>query len=283
MRVAGPWVTPFRSGRMVAFGITGRLMVLVLAVAGAGPGLLAPWTLMAAWPGHQYPELHRWHDAQWGALLVILLAGPLMRLLLRPAERPLLLQFLLVATGALVLLNAPFDPLILLGFAFGLFGPVALLAYLAPERCELRVFGLQPGERLNWALVALSVLVGGLLARPAWRGYDMQLLGAHDEHSTLQHWLLTAMLTVALVTAGWLAATKRPGAVALGIIAGVALVYLGIAAVAVPDHAGSWGTLGGMLAVLAGIAYITATALPAFRASAHRNALNLVRVESEPK
>jgi hypothetical protein len=275
MRVAATQMTPVRDGRLLAFRITGWALVLVLTIMGGVPGLLAPWTLIVAFPGHQFPEMHRWHDAQWGALQAILFAVPLVRLLLRPAERPLLLQFLLVATGALVLLNAPFDPLILLGFAFGFCGPVALLAYLSPNRHELRMLGVQPGERLNWALVTLSLLAGGLLARPAWRWYDMQLLGAGDEHSEFQHWAITAVLAFVLVGAGLLAATKRPGWVTLGIIAGVAFVYLGIAAIAVPGHAGSWGTRGGTLAILAGIAYVTATMLPTLRETTLRKALNL--------
>jgi hypothetical protein len=149
-----------------------------------------------------------------------------------------------------------------------------LLAYLYPARHELLKLGPPAGERPDLSLATLSVLVGVLLARPAWRWYDMQLLRAHDEHSTLQHWTIMAVLAVGLVAAGLLAATKRPGWVTLGVSAGVALVYLGSAAVAAPDHAGSWGTGGGLTAVGAGVAFLIVTAVSARRATACRNALD---------
>jgi hypothetical protein len=235
------------------------MALLAWTVMGGIPGLLAPWTFLGDWPGHQYPEMHRWHDAQWGAMVGILVGGPLLLLARRPGERPLLAQFLLVATGALVLLNAPFDPLILLGLLAGIFGPVLAIAWLHPRRADLR--SLRPA-RLNWPLVAISLLTGAALARPAWRWYDVQLLRAADEHSQFQHWTITMVLAVAIVAAGLLAATSRPGARELGILAGLALVYLGLAALRVPDHAGSWGSRGGVAAIAAGAAYVAASLLP---------------------
>src|SRR5687767_3692662 len=116
MAIAGTRVTTSRVRRSTALRVTLWTMTLLSwTVMGGILGLLAPWTFLGDWPGHQYPELHRWHDAQWGAMVGIFVGGSLALLLRRPAERPVLVQFLLVATGALVLLNVPFDPLILLG------------------------------------------------------------------------------------------------------------------------------------------------------------------------
>ncbi len=52
---------------------------------------------------------------------------------------------------------------------------------------------------------------------------------------------------------------KRPGWRALGIITGVAFLYLGLAALALPQQAGSWGIPGGILSLLAGALFVTVT------------------------
>ena len=56
------------------------------------------------------PELHRWHDAMWGAVAGILEGGTLLSLLWRPREKGLLVQFmaLLIVVGTLTIL--PFEP-----------------------------------------------------------------------------------------------------------------------------------------------------------------------------
>ena len=57
-------------------------------------------------------------------------------------------------------------------------------------------------------------------------------------------------------------ATRRPGWQVL--VAGIAAVYayLGIASITLPDQPGSWGTLGGTIALVASAAYLVAGALP---------------------
>jgi hypothetical protein len=40
------------------------------------------------------------------------------------------------------------------------------------------------------------------------------------------------------------------------VITGLAFLYLGLAALAIPDHDGSWGVTGGVLATLGGLAYL---------------------------
>ncbi|HYX48865.1 MAG TPA: hypothetical protein VE843_03945, partial [Ktedonobacteraceae bacterium] len=42
-------------------------------------------------------------------------------------------------------------------------------------------------------------------------------------------------------------------------IIGIAYLYLGSMALLLPDYAGSWGTIGGVLGLLGGIAYISVT------------------------
>ena len=67
------------------------------------------------------------------------------------------------------------------------------------------------------------------------------------------------MLALLLVLGGLLSATKRAGWNVLGILIGVALLYLGVAAFVTAGSPGSWGTVGGILAVLGGVAYISFT------------------------
>src|SRR5690349_11249263 len=67
--------------------------------------LTAPWALMAWYPHddpRQFnPELHRWHEAMWGAVTCILTGGVLLSLLWRPRQNPLLIQYIaLVVIGA---------------------------------------------------------------------------------------------------------------------------------------------------------------------------------------
>jgi uncharacterized membrane protein YidH (DUF202 family) len=258
--IAGTHAAARRLRRSTALRVTiWGMALLALTVMGGIPGLLAPWVFVGDWPGHQFPEIHRWHDAQWGAMLGLLIGGSLLLLGRRPASRPVLAQFLVVAAGALVLLNAPFDPLILLGLLAGVLGPIVAIALLYPNRAAL--LSLRPASlrSFNWPLLAISLLSGVVMARPAWRWYDLQRLGAADEHSQYQHWTIAAVLAVVLVIAGLLAATGRPGSQALGVLAGLTFIYLGIAAIQVPDHAGSWGTRGGALAFVAGIGYVVTT------------------------
>lgn len=260
MSIAGTRVATGRIRRSTALRVaTWGMLLLAVTVMGGIPGLVAPWFFIGAWPGHQFPEIHRWHDAQWGALFGLLIGGSLAMLARRPAEHPLLVQFVVVAAAVLVLLNAPFDPLILSGLLAGVFGPLAAIALLYPDRAALLSVRPASLRAFNWPLAAVAVLSGAVMARPAWRWYDIQFLRAPEEHSQFQHWTISAVLAVVLVVAGLLAATGRPGSLALGTLAGLTLVYLGLAALRVPDHAGSWGTEGGLLAIVAGSAYLAAT------------------------
>ena len=56
-----------------------------------------------------------------------------------------------------------------------------------------------------------------------------------------------------------MAATRRPGWRALAFIIGITYLYLGSMALLLPDYAGSWGTIGGVLGLLGGLAYIGVT------------------------
>jgi hypothetical protein len=128
---------------------------------------------------------------------------------------------------------------------------------LYPRRAEL--LDLRPRGLPNVPLALLSVVAGAVLAPVAWRYFDWQLRDLGGEHAKYQHWTITTTLAISLTVAGLLAATRRPGARWLGVVAGIAYAYLGVAALRVPDHAGSWGTSGGWAALLAGTGYVAFT------------------------
>ncbi len=240
-----------RDWRTIVFVVLTGLFGL-LVVGSAIPDLLAPWfnSQGPATPGDT-PELHRWHAAQWGALKAVLIGGSLLALLWRPRAKPLLMQFVGLGVGILALLGGTLDPRI-----FVILWPFLLViaAYPMP-RALLDVSREVP---LSRPLLALSLLAAVLLAPYAWRSLIWQLAGV-GEHAAQFHWIESVIISIMLVLAGVLAATKRPGWRALGIIVGLAFVYLGAAALQVPYHDGSWGTTGGMLSTLGGWGFIAAT------------------------
>ena len=63
-------------------------------------------------------------------------------------------------------------------------------------------------------------------------------------------------LFLILILASTLASTRKPGWKELTVLIGVVYLFLGIAAISVPDQEGSWGIFGGILSILGGIGYI---------------------------
>ena len=59
--------------------------------------------------------------------------------------------------------------------------------------------------------------------------------------------------------ASLLTAIKQPGWQVLGVLLGIAYLYLGVVAVTQPEEMGSWGTIGGILASVGGLGYIALT------------------------
>ncbi len=244
-----------KKGRKIALGSVAGALALVFLAFGA-PALLAPWKIvpLAISPASTTytPELHRWHDAVGGTLAGIVFAGALLGLVWQGQRKLALAQFFALSalifsiTMLLFAISSPMNtlfPAVLLA--------VFLLAYPAPR--ELLTF---KREGLSLPLLALSIVVLLALAPNIWQNVELQLTNKVSEHVQNFHWISTALLEVLLLLAGFLAALKRPGWRMLGGITGIALVYLGAAAQTVPTHPGSWGTIGGALALLGGLAYL---------------------------
>jgi hypothetical protein len=212
------------------------------------PYLLHPWVLIGD-EGAQFPELHRWHGAQRGAG-GLLSMGVLLALLWRPIEQPLLIQYVALSALITLLVVAPFIPEVvaLIVVARGL----VIAAYPRPR--TILDFSM-PGAPSR-ALLALTLAAACLMAPDAWRSLMWQIEGVGGEHASLFHWVDAFGVPLELVAAGLMAATLRPGWRVLGAVTGITYLYLGVAAATLPSQDGSWGIVGGALALVVGLAYV---------------------------
>jgi hypothetical protein len=229
-----------------------------------GLALSALGLASASWPWYtpaqpflgMQVEAHRWHGAQFAALLAILLGGSLLTLLRRPRRAPLLAQYLIASSSIIAALFAVFVGPVALALAV----PFAAIAALYPDRAAL--LDISSRERWSRPLGALSVITAALLIQPTYLALSYQILYPHSEHSEHFHWVAAAALAIALALGGLLATTRRPGWRILSALVGSAYAYLGLAAIAVPTHAGSWGVAGGVVAAVAGALYVALAMIP---------------------
>ena len=240
-----------------------RALALLVSLAYL-PGvllLIAPWApsqiardlpklsmLVVAWASATQPDSQRW---AWGLSAVVdaAIAVVLLSLAWRPLGRPLLPQFLALALVVAVGANIAFvGPGIVVGYSALL---LVLLAYPRPRRL-LTPFWRGPVD--PWML-ALAAVVGAFLLPDAWRALQAQVQGA-DELSLNFGWasLLEHLANLWLIAL--LAASRRPGANLLALLAAGCFLYLGVAAIAVPDNPGSWGLLGGAVALTGCAGYV---------------------------
>jgi hypothetical protein len=241
--------------RLVLFRILAGLIAVGLFLVD-GVGVLAPWLDPTSSGTPVYTNgIQRWYDARSGAYTGILITGSLLALLWRPHAQPLALLFLIGSGIVLAALEALFAPLqSILQVAI-----IALLGITYPYRAGLRRLTIR--QRLSWPLVGLSLLLAVLLAIDVWRSISTEL-AAGGSRLLARH----MVEAVALALAGLLAATRRPGWQALGLLTGVALIYLGLAAAKLPIQAGGWGAAGAALATLGGWAFVGVTAWEVRRA-----------------
>lgn len=241
---------------VIVFVTVAGLLTLLVLFGGVRDLLLLP-------DQSGFPSIiHLWHEAQSGALMVIILGGSLLTLLWRPQSKPLLMQYLVLSIGILCLSfatvsGAGFNPIVLVVGAV-LIG-ILVAAYPRPrDLLDIRREG-----SLSYPLLVITIVAAILLAPIIARELNYQILGMtqQDVHAQNYHWLTSVGLALLLILGGTLAATKRPGWQALGFIVGFAYLYLGGIALLLPDYAGSWGTIGGVLGLLGGISYISLTLL----------------------
>ena len=218
--------------------------------------LAAPWASMASYPHDDprqlNPELHRWHEAMWGAVTGILEGGALLTLLWRPRENPLLIQFIALN----VILAAP----IMLPFEPGLLFVIVMIALVvAAYPVPRALLDFSRAEPLSRPLLGLGIVAALLLLPYIWRLAFWQIQGLGGEQAVANQWISDVEHAVFILVAAFLASTKRPGWRTLSILLGTVLLYLGVAALTLPSHAGSWGVAGGIAALVGGLLYIVVT------------------------
>jgi hypothetical protein len=236
---------------VVVFRVVAGLLGIVQLTA--GQLAVSPWGPVAlANPSlEHHPDLHRWANALAG--------GPdattaliLLYLVWRPLGKPLILQWFVLALMVFFLANVFFLPGSTVFLAV-LFLPV-LIAYPEPRKLLTPPWRGTP----SWPVLFLALVLSAFLIPDAWRALQAQLRGAdelrnYDWPSNVEH--LINLCLVAL-----LAASRRPGWNVLALKVIVDLLYLGVAAISVPNAPGSWGTTGGAIAVIGGLAFFGATA-----------------------
>ena len=228
--------------------------------------LAAPWASMTWYPHDDPrqldPDLHRWHEAMWGAVTGILEGCALLALLWRPRENTLLIQFIALAALGAAILVLPFEPSLL--FVIVMLALV-VLAYPFP-RALVDFSGEEPTMR---SLLGLSVAAALLLMPYIVRLVFWQINRVGGEHAAANQWISDVEHSTFLLLGMFLASTKRPGWQILGTLSGITLSYLGVAALALPNYAGSWGRIGGVFALIGGLLFMAATRREA-RKSIHR-------------
>lgn len=228
------------------------LAVLVLAGPGGAVGLLAPWSTVGHHAGAGY-ELHRWHTTDIAAYASLLVAGSLLASLRRPRRSTALVQTALASALWLGVFSwlMP-SPVAAVVPAAAI---VALIVSTYPDR---RALGRIP----DWSGPPMARLAAGaatpLLLWNGWQNLERQLSGA-GEHAELGHWAGAAALALALLVAGWLGASLAPGARRLCVVVAATYAHLGAAALALPNHDGSWGTTGGVLALALAALFLLST------------------------
>src|ERR1043165_7239415 len=180
--------------------------------------LAAPWASMAWYPHDDprqlNPELHRWHEAMWGAVTGILEGGVLLSLLWRPRQNPLLIQFMaLVAIGA-ALLVLPFEPDLLFVIVM-----IALVVITYPAPRALLDFSRE--KPLSRPLLALSLIAALLLVPYIVRLTLWQIQGVGGEQAIANQWISDVEHAVFLLIAGIMTTTRRPGWRTLSTLTGV--------------------------------------------------------------
>jgi hypothetical protein len=236
------------------------LMRVVAGLAGAFflftiPQAISPWGALHVGTGVRALPLHRWSSALAGGP-DLGSAAVLFYLVWRPLRAPIALQSL--ALGVLVFLgaNGPFVPSFVTWAWIAI--PVILVLALYPKPRELLIAPWSAG--VNWPLLGLGLLVAIFLLPDAAIAVAAQIRHADVLAASGYNWASNAEHLIHLSLIAMLAGMYRPGARVLGMVAGAVIAFLGAAAIAVPNDPGSWGTLGGGLAVVVGVAIAATTA-----------------------
>jgi hypothetical protein len=255
-----PPPTPVSPARRMAFNVVAVLTGLLAGFVVFGlPSLVSPWFAS----GDQV--LHRVHDFGWGVLMGLIVAVGAFTQLRRAEEKVAGAQQVAVAAVALLLvaLVLPPNPLPVVIAVLA-----ALLVYLHPARARLVRGAVQPSPAM--AAVALAGAVP-LLWYAVVQAATQRGVPATDPHAELLHYGGMAAMALALALVAGLGALRTLGWQIPALCAGLGAVWFGVGSVAFPDAEGSFGLVGGVVAVLGGVAYLMAAKRDTRRTSPGRS------------
>jgi len=131
--------------------IAGLLILLILFASGRDLLLL---------PGQSgFPSIiHRWHEAQSGAFMTILLGGTLLALLWKPQNKPLLMQYLLLSTGTVCLLFATATGLGFMSIVLAI-GAVFIAILVAAYPRSRDLLNFRSDASLIYPLLAITIVI----------------------------------------------------------------------------------------------------------------------------
>jgi hypothetical protein len=249
-----------RRWRIVLFTIVTALFGLQLTVVGLVLIAPSPWA-----PPDTFGHLTPWHSAQSAANVGILGGIGLLAALWRPCGEAAILQLFLLSMleGVLVqLLRTPTLGLDVSAWVNLAVGALPLILYPWPRE----LFRLDGDRSASRPLLLLTGLAALLLLSDLVRNLGWQFRWVGDEEARRFFWLQTALMELMLVLLGALVAIKRPGWAVLGVLLGAVYLYLGAVALTIPPERGSWGSVGGGIALLVGLCSIALTAREAWLA-----------------
>ena len=214
------------------------------------PNAISPWGALSFGTVVRALPLHRWSAALAGGP-DLGLAALLFYLVWRPLRAPIALQALALELVVFLGANGPFVPRFATWAWIAIPGILVLALYPKPR--ELLTAPWSAG--VNRPLLGLGILVAILILPDTAQTFALQIrnFSVHDLAGNGEH-LINVSLTALL------GGMNRPGARVVGAVAGAVIAFLGAAAITVPNDPGSWGTLGGGLAIVVGLAIAATTA-----------------------
>jgi hypothetical protein len=249
--------------RTIAYSVLAGLFGLQFTIVGLVGIAPYPWQP----PDPATPWITKWHSAQSAMSVGITIGVLLLATLWRPQKKTGLMQLFVweLFVGVIIqLLRIPytgFDPSVLVGDV-----PLVILIALFPAARQL--WSLKGEGPLSKPLLILTGIVAVLLLPDLWRNLQWQITGFGGDPAQRYLWLETIFFIIKLITAGFLTAIKRPGWQVLGLLLSVVYLYFGVVAITLPGEIGSWGTVGGILSILGGVAYLALTIWEMRRSSA---------------
>jgi len=243
------------------FRVVATLVALLMLMI-SGIGILAPWGVL---PSEEMMNLQTgqevssilWYGSVWVAYGTLMNALVLLILVWKPRENPLLMQFWVIGQVAMAIVFTIFVEFSLQTILI----PVVLTA-LYPQPKAL--FDFKSEGSPSKIFLGVAVLATLVFLPVIWSNF--QLFNSAEEFRKMSVGPIQVTYVAFLIPFGaYLMATRRAGWRVLSTIVGLALLYLGLAAISVPDALGSWGLLGGIPSVLAGIVFLAFPRLKPFQ------------------